>query len=209
MYFDWELHQFCDSPSCSLFFYLILEGIMVKVSREHFLFRLFLLIWEEKICGLGRENFLPDFPSSLFSLVCQIVENTVFPYIFLLMFSILPKFTPTKHSVTFNQREEKERTEIWKDKKYKSIKYKKKKKKKKKERKVKEDLLARRSQTGKEEGKLAKKKAKNWNSGSTSTKAKSPTKTERARERESPAWETLCGRLVVWHINKISDFSIF
>ena len=81
------------------FFNLILEGIMVKVPREHFLFRLFLPIWEEKICGPGRENFLSGFPSSLFSLVCQTVENTVFHSIFLPMFSILPKFIPTKHSV--------------------------------------------------------------------------------------------------------------
>ena len=84
---------------CFFFFYLITEGIMVKVPREHFLFRLFLPIWEEKICGPGRENFLLGFPSSLFSLVCQIVENTVLHSIFLPMFSILPKFTPTKHSV--------------------------------------------------------------------------------------------------------------
>ena len=81
------------------FFYLIPEGIMVKVPREHFLFRLFLPIWEEKICGPGRENFLPGFPSSLFSLVCQTVENIVFHSIFLPRFSILPKFTLTKHSV--------------------------------------------------------------------------------------------------------------
>ena len=81
------------------FFYLIPEGIMVKVPREHFLFRLFLPVWEEKICGPGRENFLPGFPSSLFYFVCQTVENTVFHSIFLPRFSILPKFTPTKHSV--------------------------------------------------------------------------------------------------------------
>ena len=85
--------------SVFFFFYLIPEGIMVKVPREHFLFRLFLPIWEEKICGPGRENFLSGFPSSLFSLVCQTVENTVFHSIFFPMFSILPKFTPTKHSV--------------------------------------------------------------------------------------------------------------
>ena len=72
---------------------------MVKLPREHFLFRHFLLIWEEKICGPVRENFLPGFPSSLFSLVCQTVENTVFHSIFLPMFSILPKFTQTKHNV--------------------------------------------------------------------------------------------------------------
>ena len=86
----------CCALCFFFFFYLIPEGIMVKVPREHFLFRLFLLIWEEKICGPGRENFLPGFPSSLFSLVCQTVENTVFHSIFLPMFSILPilpKFT--------------------------------------------------------------------------------------------------------------------
>ena len=86
---------------------------MVKVPWEHFLFRLFLPIWEKKICEPGRENFLPDFPSSLFSLICQTVENIVcqtvknivFHSIFSILpkltpiFSILPKFTPIKHSV--------------------------------------------------------------------------------------------------------------
>ena len=97
-YINFVLHR------CALcfffFFYLIPEGIMIKVPREHFLFRLFLPIWEEKICGPGRENFLPGFLSSLFSLVCQTVENIVFHSIFLPRFSILPKFTPTKHSVS-------------------------------------------------------------------------------------------------------------
>ena len=67
---------------------------MVKVQWGSFLSWLFLPIWEEKICGPGRENFLPGFPSSLFSLVCQTVENIVFHSIFLSIFSILPKFTP-------------------------------------------------------------------------------------------------------------------
>ena len=71
------------------FFYLILErGIMAKVLWEHFLPRLFLLIWEDEICGPERENFLSGFPPFLFSLACQIVENTVFLSIFLPMFSI-------------------------------------------------------------------------------------------------------------------------
>ena len=96
-YINFVLHR------CALcfffFFYLIPEGIMVKVPREHFLFRLFLPIWEKKICEPGRENFLLDFPSSLFSLVFQIVKNIIFHSIFLSIFSILPKFTPTKHSI--------------------------------------------------------------------------------------------------------------
>ena len=75
------------------------EGITVKVLGENFLSWLFLPIWEEKICGPGRENNLPGFPLLLFSPACQTVENTVFLSIFLPMFSIPPKFTSTKHSV--------------------------------------------------------------------------------------------------------------
>ena len=81
-----QLSFFLFSLQCSLsvffFFYLIPQGIMVKVSKEHFLFRLFLPIWEEKICGPGRENFLPGFPPFLFSLYSQTEENSVFYPIF-------------------------------------------------------------------------------------------------------------------------------
>ena len=88
------------SLSLFFFFYLIPEwGIKVRVLWEHFLSRLFLPIWEDEICGPGRENFLPSFPPFLFSSACQIVENTVLLSIFLSMFSISPKFTTTKHSV--------------------------------------------------------------------------------------------------------------
>ena len=75
------------------------EGISVKVLSQHFPLQIFLLIWEDENCGPRRENFLPGFPSSPFSLLCQTVENTVFHPIFLPMFSILSIFTPTKHSV--------------------------------------------------------------------------------------------------------------
>ena len=75
------------------------EGISVKVLSQHFPLQIFLPIWEDENCGPGRENFLPGFPSSPFSLLCQTVENTVFHPIFLPMFSILSIFTPTKHSV--------------------------------------------------------------------------------------------------------------
>ena len=51
-----------------------------------------------KFVGPG-ENFFLGFSSSIFSSLCQIVENTIFHPIFLPMFSILPKFIPTKHSV--------------------------------------------------------------------------------------------------------------
>ena len=81
------------------FFYLIPEGIVVKGPGEHFLFRLFLPIWEENICGSGRENFFLDFPLPLFSSYSQTEGNSIFHYIFLLTFSILPKIHPTKHSV--------------------------------------------------------------------------------------------------------------
>ena len=72
---------------------------MVKVQWGSFLSWLFLPIWEEKICGPGRENFLPGFPPFLFSLYSQTEENSVFYPIFLPIFSILPKFHPTKNSV--------------------------------------------------------------------------------------------------------------
>ena len=65
---------------------------------QHFPLQIFLLIWEDENCGPERENFLPGFPSSPFSLLCQTVENTVFHPIFLPMFSIISIFTPTKHS---------------------------------------------------------------------------------------------------------------
>ena len=76
------------------------RGIMVKDNRALFLW-LFLLIWEEEICGFSRKKFLPDFLFSIFSSFCQTVENTVFYPIFLPMFSILSRFTPTKRSVNF------------------------------------------------------------------------------------------------------------
>ena len=75
------------------------EDIWVKVLSQHFPLQIFLPIWEDENCGPGRENFLPGFPSSPFSLLCQTVKNTVFPPIFLPLFSILSIFTPTKHSV--------------------------------------------------------------------------------------------------------------
>ena len=60
----------------------------------------FLMIWEDKKCGPWRENFLPGFLSSPFSFPNQTVENSVFHPIFLPLFSILPVFTPTKHSLS-------------------------------------------------------------------------------------------------------------
>ena len=88
-------------------FLLILpRWVVVDVGRGYFgksaftalSLQIFLLIWEDENCGPGRENFLPGFPSSPFSLLCQTVKNTVFHPIFLPMFSILSIFTPTKHS---------------------------------------------------------------------------------------------------------------
>ena len=95
---NFVLHQ-CAFCFFFFFFYLIPEGIMVKGPGEHFLFKLFLPIWEEKICGPGRENFLPDFPLPLFSSYFQTEGNSVFHSIFLLTFSILSKIHITKHSV--------------------------------------------------------------------------------------------------------------
>ena len=48
----------------------------------------------------GRERkFSPDFSPLLFSFYSQIEKNSFFYPIFLLIFFILPKFHPTKHSV--------------------------------------------------------------------------------------------------------------
>ena len=82
------------------FFNLIPEGIMDKVFFISFPLKLFLPIWGDEICEPGRENFLPGFPLSLFSSLSQTVENTVFHSVFRSMFSIPPKITPTKHSVS-------------------------------------------------------------------------------------------------------------
>ena len=45
------------------------------------------------------ENFLPYFMSLLFYFLNQTVENNIFHLIFLSLFSILPVFTPTKHTL--------------------------------------------------------------------------------------------------------------
>ena len=54
----------------------------------------------KKLVG-SEENFLPGFPSSLFSFASQTMENTVFHIIFHPLFSIVPIIPPTKHSVSF------------------------------------------------------------------------------------------------------------
>ena len=59
-----------------------------------------------------------------------------------------------------------------------------------------------------------KKKYKKKNKKKKKVDTKSPTETERARERKNHLCETKCfcncvGDLVVWHINKAFDFSIF
>ena len=116
-YISIPLPLFALSPSCAtvilqrslslcffflFFFYLIPEGIMDKVFFISFPLKLFLPIWGDEICGLGKENFFPGFPLSLFSSLSQIMENTVFHSIFCSMFSIPPKITPTKHSVSLS-----------------------------------------------------------------------------------------------------------
>ena len=47
-----------------------------------------------------RDYFFPHFYSLLFSLLYQTRENVIFHLIFLFLFSILPVFTPTKHTLT-------------------------------------------------------------------------------------------------------------
>ena len=56
------------------------RGICVEVLSQHFSLHIFLPIWEDKKSGPGRENFLPCFLS--------------------LIFSFLPVFTPTKHTLS-------------------------------------------------------------------------------------------------------------
>ena len=104
-----SLMRNCHSPALALslflfsfFFYLIPEGIMDKVFFISFPLKLFLPIWGDEICGPGKEKFFPGFPLSLFSSLSQIMENTVFHSIFCSMFSIPPKITPTKHSVSLS-----------------------------------------------------------------------------------------------------------
>ena len=46
-----------------------------------------------------KDYFSPHFLSLLFSLLNQIRENVIFHLIFLFLFSILPVFTPTKHTL--------------------------------------------------------------------------------------------------------------
>ena len=46
-----------------------------------------------------RDYFPPHFLSLLFSLLNQTSENSIFHHIFLSFFSILPVFTPTKHTL--------------------------------------------------------------------------------------------------------------
>ena len=51
-----------------------------------------------------REGKLsPLFLSLLFSFANQIVENNIFQLIFLFLFFILPVFTPTKHTLSFEE----------------------------------------------------------------------------------------------------------
>ena len=52
----------------------------------------------KKFVGPGRK-FSPAFSLLLFSFHSQTEENSVFHLIFLLIFSIILKFHPTKHSV--------------------------------------------------------------------------------------------------------------
>ena len=80
------------------------QGICVKVLSHHFSLYIFLLIWEDKKCGPGRENFFLGFLSSPFSFSNQIVENNIFHHIFLILVSILLVFTPTKHSLKLERK---------------------------------------------------------------------------------------------------------
>ena len=80
--------------------FVAVREFLKKCCESTFLSTIFLPIWEDENCGLGRENFLRSFPSSTFSFFCQIVENIVFHPIFIPLFSILTIFIPTKHSVS-------------------------------------------------------------------------------------------------------------
>ena len=55
--------------------------------------------WEDKKRWVWSEKFPPYSLSLLFSLLNQTMENAIFHHIFLFLFSILPIFTPTKHTL--------------------------------------------------------------------------------------------------------------
>ena len=75
------------------------EGICVKCISTHFSLPIFLPVWEDKKSGPKRENFLSYFLSLLLSFLNQTVKNSIFHPIFPSLFSILPVFTPTKHTL--------------------------------------------------------------------------------------------------------------
>ena len=75
------------------------EGICVKWISKHFSLLIFLIFWEDKKSGPRRENFLSSFLSLLFFFLNQTVKNNIFYPIFFSLFSILPVFTPTKHTL--------------------------------------------------------------------------------------------------------------
>ena len=65
-----------------------------------------------------------------------------------------------------------------------------------------------------EKGRKKKKRRRRRRRRRKKVDTKLPTETERARERKNHLCETKCfcncvGDLVVWHINKVFDFSIF
>ena len=76
-----------------------MNKMRVNYIIQHFFLSIFLQNWEDKKMWARRDYFPPYFLYFLFSLLNQIMKNAIFHYIFLCIFSILPVFTPTKHTL--------------------------------------------------------------------------------------------------------------
>ena len=76
-----------------------MNKMRVNYIIQHFFLSIFLQNWEDKKMWARRDYFPPYFLYFLFSLLNQIMKNAIFHYIFLSIFSILPVFTQTKHTL--------------------------------------------------------------------------------------------------------------
>ena len=87
--------------------YILPRWVVIGIGRGHYgksaMRKFSLMAFPPDLGGKNlwarERKFSPGFPPFLFSLYSQTEENSVFYPIFLPIFSILPKFHPTKHSV--------------------------------------------------------------------------------------------------------------